>query len=120
MPPTETISILCLLATPNAMLRKNEKKSPPHDAPTNSPNSGMRDPCKHILPHYLHTAIIVQILSKTNVSCILTTRLVHPSRPSFAEARTVVVVSAGHAFALTTLDPLVVDVLVYALKVQSK
>ena len=38
----------------------------------------------------------------------------------FAEAGSVVVVSASHAFALPTLDPLVVDVAIDALEVQSQ
>ena len=60
------------------------------------------------------------IPSETNVSRVLAARLVHPPCPRFAEARSVVVVAASHAFALPTLDPLVVDIAIDALEIQTQ
>lgn len=54
---------------------------------------------------------------ETNVSCVFTSRLVHPSSPSRAQARAVVVVPARHAFALAALHPLLVDVVIDALEI---
>lgn len=57
---------------------------------------------------------------KTNVSCVFTAGLIHPTGPSFAESGAVMMVSTRHAFALATLNPLFINVMIDALEVQSQ
>ena len=54
---------------------------------------------------------------ETNVSCVFTSRLIHPSIPSVAKSGAVVMVSASHSFAFTSLYPFFVDVAIDALEV---
>ena len=106
-----TISILCLARTPNAMLNKTQI------APLDLPNSTW----------YLEvTTITLPDVEKcttsleADVSCILTSRRVHPAGSGFAESGSVVVVPASHTFSLAAFDPFIVDVAVDALEVQSQ
>ena len=57
--------------------------------------------------------------SEADIPSILTSDVVHPACAHFAEPRTVVMVSR-HAFAFTTLNPLFINVVPNALKVDAQ